>query len=77
MPNPRWPRPETLEDLRHESRAVACECNTCGHTKELGLANLLALIPSNCPVNEVALRLRCSTCGSRDITSRAAKVEAR
>ena len=77
MPNPRWPRPETLEDLRHQGRAVACECNTCGHTKDIDLASLLTRIPSNCPVDELALRLRCSACGSRNITSRAAKVEVR
>lgn len=78
MPNPRWPRPDTLDDLKQRGdRGVACECNTCGHATEMGLANLLSRIPSSCPVDEVALRLRCSACGSRYVTSRAVKGEAR
>ena len=49
----------------HGVRSVAAECHEirCGH---LGSVNVDDL-PDDVPVPDVALRLRCSACGSRNI----------
>ncbi len=56
----------TLRNMReHGVRSVAAECQeiVCGHE---GLVTVDHL-PGDFPVPDVALRLRCSACGSRKV----------
>ena len=56
----------TLATMReHGVRSVAAHCQEigCGHAGSVNVDHL----PGNFPVPDVALRLRCSTCGSRNV----------
>jgi hypothetical protein len=59
-------RPMSLRNMReHGVRAVLalCQKTSCGHTGSINADNL----PDDFPVPDVALRLRCSACGSRNV----------
>ena len=56
----------TLGNMReHGVRSVAAHCQVvgCGHSGTVNVDNL----PDDFPVPDVALRLRCSVCGSRNV----------
>ncbi len=56
----------TLGNMReHGVRSIAAHCQVvgCGHSGSLNVDNL----PDDFPVPDVALRLRCSACGSRNV----------
>ena len=58
--------PMTLANMReHGVRSVAAECQEigCGHEGSINVDHL----PDDVPVPDVALRLRCSRCGSRNV----------
>ena len=59
-------KPMTLATMReHGVRSVAAECQEigCGHSGAVNVDHL----PDGFPVPDVALRLRCSACGSRTV----------
>lgn len=61
--------PMTLGNLRAQGiRAVDafCQAISCGHEATLDVAGL----PDDVAVPDVALRLRCTHCGGRDIRTR-------
>jgi len=49
----------------HGVRSVVAECHEirCGHSGSVNVDHL----PDDVPVPDVALRLRCSACGSRNV----------
>ncbi len=59
-------RPMRLRNMRaHGVRAVLATCQetSCGHSGSVNVDHL----PDDVPVPDVALRLRCSACGSRNV----------
>jgi hypothetical protein len=59
-------RPMSLGNMRaHGVRSVLATCQetSCGHARSVNVDNLSADVP----VPDVALRLRCSACGSRNV----------
>ena len=65
-------RPTCLGELAADSLAVFCWCNRCGHNAEIPVATLVAQLGPGFPVPEVGARMRCSSCGSKDIATRPA-----
>lgn len=60
----------TLGDLAARDLGVFCWCNRCSHHASLTAATLAAQLGPHFPVPEVGGRLRCSSCGARDVASR-------
>lgn len=60
--------PVTLDDLAADGRLLWCYCRACCH--EVEVPPLSLGLPGNVPVPDVARRMRCSKCGSREITTR-------
>ena len=60
--------PVTLDDLAADGRLLWCFCATCCH--EVEVPPLSLGLPGNVPVPDVARRLRCSRCGSREIETK-------
>lgn len=60
----------TLGDLAARNLGVFCWCNRCSHHASLTAATLAAQLGPHFPVPEVGGRLRCSSCGARDVASR-------
>ena len=59
--------PMTLANMRaHGVRAVEAECQACQHEASVNVDAL----PDEFPVPDVALKLRCSSCGSKRIVTR-------
>ena len=59
--------PMTLANMRENgARSVTAACEACHHEAAVNCAAL----PADLPVPDVALRLRCSGCGSRKVTTR-------
>lgn len=59
--------PMTLANMReHGTQAVDAECQACRHTASIKVDSLTA----DLPVPDVALRLKCSVCGSKNIVTR-------
>ncbi len=50
----------------HGVRSVEATCEACKHEASISVDNL----PGDAYVPDVALRLRCSACGSKQITTR-------
>lgn len=59
-----------LGALVREGLGVFCWCNRCGHNATLASDRLAAELGPDIPVPEVATRLRCSGCGSKDVAAR-------
>ena len=62
--------PMTLGDLAHIEIDVFCWCNRCSHNAIVGTARLTAELGPGYPVPEVGARMRCTSCGSRDVATR-------
>ena len=59
--------PLTLANMRENGvRSVEAKCEACGHE---AIVNVDAW-PGGCPVTDVGLKLRCSACGSRRISTK-------
>ena len=59
--------PLTLATMRsYGVRSILAWCNACSHYADLNADHL----PNELPVPDVALRLKCSKCGSKDIETR-------
>lgn len=63
-------RATTLGDLRRAEVDVFCWCNRCGHNAEAATAMLIGQLGPDFPVPEIGTRMRCSSCGSKDIATR-------
>jgi len=62
--------PATLADLVREGIDVWCWCESCTHQAVIATAVLVAQLGPAFPVPEIARRLRCSACGSKDLHAR-------
>ena len=61
------PEPITLGNMRyHGVRSVEAECQDCRHEARI----LVDMLADHMPVSEVALILKCSVCGSKNVTTR-------
>lgn len=65
-------RPAILEDLAREKVDVFCWCNRCGHNATVAVAVLIGQLGPRYPVPEVGTRMRCTSCGSKDVATRPA-----
>ena len=61
-----------LADLLHGQVGVLCWCNRCGHRAEAPVSLLLAQLGPEFPVPEIGTRMRCGSCGSKDVATRPA-----
>ncbi len=62
----------TLAELLDAKVDVFCWCNRCGHNAVLAAARLLAELGPGFPVPELGGRMRCTSCGSKDVATRPA-----
>jgi len=62
-------RPATLANLAAQKAGLLCCCNGCRHSVSVPIGFAVALFGRNYPVPDVAGRLRCSKCGSRDVVT--------
>ena len=68
----RGQRPAALGELLRTGIGVFCWCNRCGHNAEAATAMLVQQLGPSFPVPEVGARMRCTSCGSKDIATRPA-----
>ncbi|MEQ8813395.1 MAG: hypothetical protein RLO51_06880 [Thalassobaculum sp.] len=61
-----------LADLLRGQVAVLCWCNRCGHRAEAPVTLLVAQLGPEFPVPEIGTRMRCGSCGSKDVATRPA-----
>lgn len=65
-------RTARLADLLAGRIGVACMCNRCGHRAEAPVALLVRQLGPDFPVPEIGARMRCGSCGSKDVATRPA-----
>lgn len=65
-------RAARLAELVEGGVGVLCWCNRCGHRAEAPTATLLAQLGPDFPVPEIGTRMRCGSCGSKDVATRPA-----
>lgn len=65
-------RAAQLGDLLAAKVGVFCWCNRCGHNAEAATAMLASQLGPEFPVPEIGARMRCSACGSKDVSTRPA-----
>jgi hypothetical protein len=65
-------RAASLGDLIQAGIAVFCWCNRCGHSAEATTAMLVPQLGPGFPVPEIGTRMRCTSCGSKDVATRPA-----
>jgi len=65
-------RAASLGDLVRAGIGVFCWCNRCGHNAEAATAMLSQQLGPAFPVPEIGTKMRCSSCGSKDIATRPA-----
>lgn len=58
-----------LGELTGKAIGILCRCNRCGHSASLPLTGLIARLGPAMPAPDVATRLRCSICGTRDVVT--------
>lgn len=61
-----------LSDLLASGIGVFCWCNRCSHHAEAASAMLAAQLGPDFPVPEIGGRMRCTSCGSKDVATRPA-----
>lgn len=59
-----------LGELVDQGLDVFCWCHRCGHHAVVPARGLVARLGPGFPVPEVGGRLRCSSCGTRDVATR-------
>jgi len=64
--------PLLLGALKHRGVDVFCWCNRCGHSAVMATAQLIGQLGAEIPVPEIGTRMRCSSCGSKDVATRPA-----
>jgi hypothetical protein len=65
-------RPATLGDIASRGLDIFCWCNRCSHNGVLAADLLIARMGPAVAVPEIGARLRCGSCGSKDIATRPA-----
>lgn len=65
-------RAARLADLLRSKVGVLCWCNRCGHRAEAPATLLVAQLGPEFPVPEIGTRMRCGSCGSKDVATRPA-----
>jgi hypothetical protein len=63
-------RPATIGQLAAGQIDVFCWCNRCGHHAVTASTMLAGQLGPAFPVPEIGARMRCSSCGSKDIATR-------
>jgi len=59
-------------DLARGGIGVLCLCNRCGHRAEAATTVLVSQLGPDFPVPEIGTRMRCGSCGSKDVATRPA-----
>jgi hypothetical protein len=59
--------PVTLQDLIDEGKLLWVYCSGCGHERDVEPSSIP--LPPSHPVPTVGKKMRCSKCGSREITT--------
>lgn len=62
-----------LSDLLRGQVAVSCGCNRCGHRAEAPVTLLVAQLGPDFPIPEIGARMRCGSCGSKDVATHPAR----
>lgn len=65
-------RAALLSDLKQAKVGVFCWCNRCGHSAEAATAMLIQQLGPGFPIPEIGTRMRCTSCGSKDVATRPA-----
>lgn len=65
-------RAASLGDLKGAKVGVFCWCNRCGHSAEAATAMLIQQLGPEFPIPEIGTRMRCTSCGSKDVATRPA-----
>jgi hypothetical protein len=63
-------RPERLGPLAARGGAIFCWCNRCAHHARLDGRQLALTLGPDFAVPEIGARLRCSSCGAKDVATR-------
>ncbi len=61
------PCPVTLGNLIDDGKLLWCYCTKCGHERDVEPATIP--LPPSHPVPTVGKKMKCSRCGSREITT--------
>ena len=64
-------RPERLGPLAARGGIIFCWCNRCAHHARLDGRQLVLTLGPDFPVPEVGAKLRCSSCGAKDVATSA------
>ena len=65
-------QPMCLHHLVQQNLNVFCWCNRCSHNAELEADVLIDRLGPLYPVPELGIHLRCSHCGTQDVSTRPA-----
>jgi hypothetical protein len=65
-------RAARLADLKQAGVGVFCWCNRCGHSAEAATAMLISQLGPDFRIPEIGGRMRCGSCGSKDVATRPA-----
>ena len=65
-------QPMCLHHLQEQNLRVFCWCNRCSHNAELEVELLIERLGALYPVPELGIHLRCSHCGTQDVSTRPA-----
>lgn len=66
------PSPARLGEIAERNLDIFCWCNRCSHNSTLPAGLLIARLGPAIAVPEIGARLRCGSCGSKDIATRPA-----
>jgi hypothetical protein len=67
----RLARPDRLGALAARGGVIFCWCNRCTHHARLDARQLTLTLGPDFPIPEIGARLRCSSCGAKDVASSA------
>ena len=62
-------RPERLGALAARGHAILCCCNRCAHHARIDGQQLSLALGPEFPIPEIGTRLRCSSCGAKDVAT--------
>ena len=67
----RLSRPDRLGSLAPRGGVIFCWCNRCAHHARIDGRQLSLTLGPDFPVPEIGARLRCSSCGAKDVATSA------
>jgi hypothetical protein len=67
----RLARPDRLGALAARGGIIFCWCNRCTHHARIDGRQLTLTLGPDFPIPEIGARLRCSSCGAKDVASSA------